>query len=115
MSTRSTPCRGASVRDFPLSVASRLRVWLDDPRHDPAVLADLAVALVLLFSKPGTRRLLWWTLAALAIAGMAWSRTYLQLHWLSDTLAGALLGIGIALLSFATVQISAQRSKPHPH
>jgi undecaprenyl-diphosphatase len=79
------------------------------------VLADLAVALVLLFSKPGTRRLLWWTLAALAIAGMAWSRTYLQLHWLSDTLAGALLGIGIALLSFATVQISAQRSKPHPH
>jgi membrane-associated phospholipid phosphatase len=64
-----------------------------------------AVAIVLLFSHPGTHRLIWWSLAGLAIAGMAWSRTYLQVHWLSDVLAGALLGIDIALASFATAQI----------
>jgi undecaprenyl-diphosphatase len=35
---------------------------------------------------------------------MAWSRTYLQVHWLSDAVAGAVLGIGITLLCFAAVQ-----------
>lgn len=69
-----------------------------------------AVALVLLFTRPGRRRLLWWSLAALVIAGMAWSRTYLQVHWLSDAVAGALLGIGITLASFAAVQTVASRS-----
>lgn len=65
-----------------------------------------AVALVLLFSRPGRLRLVWWSLAALAIADMAWSRTYLQLHWLSDALAGALLGVGVTLISFAAVQLT---------
>jgi undecaprenyl-diphosphatase len=68
-----------------------------------------AVALVLLFSHPGTHRLIWWSLAGLAIAGMVSSRTYLQVHWLSDVLAGALLGIGIALVSFAIAQIVSPR------
>jgi membrane-associated phospholipid phosphatase len=62
------------------------------------------VALVLLFTAPGTRRRLWWALASLGILGMAWSRTYLQVHWLSDVVAGALLGSGIALLTFAVAQ-----------
>jgi undecaprenyl-diphosphatase len=70
-----------------------------------------AVALVLLFSQPGSRWLVWWSLAALAVAGMAWSRTYLQLHWLSDTIAGALLGIGITLVSFAAAQLISPRSR----
>lgn len=64
-----------------------------------------AVALVVLLSRPGRTRLIWLLLAGLAIAGMAWSRTYLQLHWLSDVLAGALLGIGITLVSFATAEL----------
>jgi undecaprenyl-diphosphatase len=68
-----------------------------------------AVALVLLFSKPNRKRPLWWTLAALITAGMAWSRTYLQVHWLTDALAGALLGIALALASFATTQILLER------
>jgi undecaprenyl-diphosphatase len=71
-----------------------------------------AVALVLLFTLPGSRRLLlWWSLAALAIVGMAWSRSYLQVHWLSDAVAGALLGIGITLACFASVQTIG--SRPH--
>jgi membrane-associated phospholipid phosphatase len=36
---------------------------------------------------------------------MVWSRTYLQVHWLSDAVAGATLGVGVALLTVAAVQI----------
>ena len=43
------------------------------------------------------------------IAGMAWSRTYLHAHWLSDAVAGAILGVGVALLSLAVVQILSTR------
>jgi membrane-associated phospholipid phosphatase len=63
------------------------------------------VALVLLFTKAGPGRYLWWWLAAAGIAGMAWSRTYLQVHWLLDVLAGSVLGSGLALLVFAGVQV----------
>ena len=62
------------------------------------------VALVLLFTTPGTRRRWWWALAGLGVVGMAWSRTYLQVHWLTDVIAGALLGSGVSLLVFAIAQ-----------
>lgn len=68
-----------------------------------------AVVLVVSFTRPGRRRL-WWTLAALAIAGMCWSRVYLQVHWLSDVVAGALLGAGVALVCFAAVSASRMTS-----
>ena len=48
---------------------------------------------------PGRRR-------AVATAGMAWSRTYLQVHWLSDALAGATLGVG----SRSSVSVSSRPS-----
>ncbi|MGZ6660310.1 MAG: phosphatase PAP2 family protein [Solirubrobacteraceae bacterium] len=63
------------------------------------------VAAVLLFTKVGGRRRLWWGLALAGIAGMAWSRTYLQVHWLLDVLAGSLLGAGVALVVFAGLQL----------
>ena len=63
-----------------------------------------SVALVLLFTTPGTRRRWSWALASLGVVGMAWSRTYLQVHWLTDVIAGALLGSGISLLVFAIAQ-----------
>jgi undecaprenyl-diphosphatase len=62
------------------------------------------VALVLFFTTPGTRRRWWWALASLGAVGMAWSRTYLQVHWLTDVVAGALLGCGISHLVFAIAQ-----------
>ena len=80
------------------------------PSGHAAYAGATAVALVLSFSRPGSGRLIWWSLAALAIAGMTWSRTYLQVHWLSDATAGALLGIGVTLVSFAAVQLIAPRS-----
>jgi undecaprenyl-diphosphatase len=61
------------------------------------------VALVVLFTLPGRRRW-WWSVAALGVVGMAWSRTYLQVHWLSDVVGGSLLGIGISLTVFASLQ-----------
>jgi undecaprenyl-diphosphatase len=62
------------------------------------------VALVLLFTTPGTRRRWWWALVGLGVVGMAWSRTYLQVHWLTDVIAGALLGSGVSFLVFAIAQ-----------
>ncbi len=62
------------------------------------------VALVLLFTAPGSHRRWWWALAGLGVVAMAWSRTYLQVHWLTDAVAGALLGSGVSLLVFAIAQ-----------
>ena len=63
-----------------------------------------AVALVLLFTVAGPGRRPWWIVAGLGIVVMAWSRTYLQVHWLSDVVAGAALGIGVALVVFGAAQ-----------
>ena len=63
-----------------------------------------AVALVLLFTAAGPGRRPWWIVAGLGIVVMAWSRTYLQVHWLSDVVAGAALGIGVALAVFGAAQ-----------
>ena len=73
------------------------------PSGHAAYAGATCVALVLLFTAPGPRRTWWWLLAALATAGMAWSRTYLQVHWLSDVVGGAMLGIGIALVVCAAM------------
>jgi undecaprenyl-diphosphatase len=67
------------------------------------------VAVVLLFTAPAPGRRLWWPLAAAGVAGMAWSRTYLQVHWLLDVAGGALLGTGVALAVFATLQLLLRR------
>jgi undecaprenyl-diphosphatase len=75
------------------------------PSGHAAYAGATCVVLVLLFSVPGPRRRVWWALAALGIVGMAWSRTYLQAHWLSDVIAGSILGIGVTLLVFASAQL----------
>jgi membrane-associated phospholipid phosphatase len=85
------------------------------PSGHAAYAGATAVALVLLFSKPNRMRPLWWALAAVITAGMAWSRTYLQVHWLSDALAGSILGIALALASFATTQILLERGSNANH
>src|SRR6476619_3861272 len=79
------------------------------PSGHAAYAGVTCVALVLLFTAPGPRRRWWWTLAALGIAGMAWSRTYLQVHWLSDVIGGAALGIGISFVTFGAVQARSRR------
>ena len=81
------------------------------PSGHAAYAGATAVMLVLLFIPPGRLRRAGWVVAALLTAGMAWSRTYLQVHWLTDSVAGAMLGVGVALLSLAAVQILSERAR----
>ena len=84
------------------------------PSGHAAYAGATAVALVLLFSRPGRGRRPWLALAAAAIAAMTWSRTYLQVHWLSDAVAGAALGVAVALLSFGAAQLILARAAARP-
>lgn len=66
------------------------------PSGHVANAATLAVALALIFGR------VWvWYAGALYTVAMALSRTYLGAHWLSDTVGGALLGAGIAVIVWA--------------
>lgn len=57
------------------------------------------VAAVIALVPPGTRRA-WWALAAVAFSIlMGLSRAYLGAHWLSDAVAGILLGISCAVVT----------------
>ena len=60
-----------------------------------------AVALVLVLLPPGRERRRWELAAVVFAFVMASSRVYLHAHWLSDVVAGVLLGSGIALGSAA--------------
>jgi membrane-associated phospholipid phosphatase len=59
--------------------------------------AVTAVCLVLVLLPPGRARWKWEVRAVVFAFLMALSRVYLRAHWLSDVVAGALLGAGLAL------------------
>jgi membrane-associated phospholipid phosphatase len=78
--------------------------------------AVTAIGLVIVLLPPGHTRWVWERRAALFAALMAFSRTYLGAHWLSDVVAGALLGCGIAiacpaLLVEIRVRVNARRER----
>lgn len=70
--------------------------------HAVAAVAT-AIALVLVALPPGPRRRKWEIYALLFSFAMALSRVYLNAHWLSDVVAGTLLGAGVALGSAGLV------------
>ncbi|MFV0319347.1 MAG: phosphatase PAP2 family protein [Microbacterium sp.] len=66
------------------------------PSGHVANAATIAVALLVVFPR------VWTALAAAAwVLLMAFSRTYVGAHWLSDTLGGALIGAAAALIAAA--------------
>ncbi|GAA1778605.1 phosphatase PAP2 family protein [Agromyces lapidis] len=55
---------------------------------------------------------LWvWVLGALYTVLMAISRTYLGAHWFSDTVGGALVGVGVALVLWAIFAVPLERER----
>lgn len=71
------------------------------PSGHAAYAGATAVAVVLLVSDQAPPKARLWVVAGAATAGMAWSRTHLQAHWLTDVTAGAALGAGVSLATFA--------------
>jgi membrane-associated phospholipid phosphatase len=89
-----------------------VKAWTDRPRPPGSLIettgasfpsghaiatAVTAVGLVLVLAQPGPSRWRWEVNAVIFTSIMALSRVYLRAHWLSDTVAGALLGAGLAL------------------
>ena len=66
------------------------------------------LAAVIALVPPGRRRIAWGLAAAAFAVLMALSRAYLAAHWLSDAIAGLLLGAACALMA-ATAVDQAQR------
>lgn len=56
-------------------------------------LVVLLVIVALLIARPW-----FWAIVVAATAAMAFSRTYLDVHWLTDTTGGVFLGAGLALV-----------------
>ena len=73
------------------------------PSGHAVAAAATAVALVLVLLPAGRERRKWELIAVAFAFVMALSRVYLNAHWLSDVVAGVLLGTGVALGSAALV------------
>jgi membrane-associated phospholipid phosphatase len=89
-------------------VAFALKPWIGRVRPDGSsatsfpsahakTAAQVAVGLALLVTASVQRRALAWALAGAWIVAMAVSRTVLDEHWLSDVIAGSMLGAACAL------------------
>lgn len=46
---------------------------------------------------------------------MMLSRTYLGAHWISDTIGGLLIALGIAIIIWAPLASRLQRERERPH
>ena len=69
------------------------------PSGHTAMAATVAVILALVF-----RHWVAWVAGVVWVLVMAWSRTYLQAHWLTDVIAGALLGIVAGALVWSAIE-----------
>ncbi len=86
----------------------RVRPDLSDASSFPSAhaktAAQVAVGLVLVTTSPWRSRAVPWAIAIAWIVAMGLSRTVLNEHWLSDVIAGSLLGAACAVGTAALVQ-----------
>ena len=74
------------------------------PSGHVANAATIAVALAIIFPR------VWvWIVGAAYVLLMAFSRTYLHAHWLSDTIGGAALGAGVSCIVAAAFAVALAR------
>jgi len=73
--------------------------------------ATTAPGLVLALLPPGPARQRWLVVGLGAAGATALSRTYLNAHWLSDSLGGAALGVGYALAAPPLVRAAVRRHR----
>ena len=71
----------------------------------------IAVALVIVLVPAGARRRTAEALAILIVCVMAMSRVYLRAHWLTDALAGAVMGAGVAVIVAAVIHLMDDRRR----
>ncbi len=76
--------------------------------------AVTAVALVIVFLPAGPHRRIWELVAVGFAFFMAMSRTYLRAHWLTDVIAGTLLGAAAAVGVAAIVHVWWLRNRASP-
>ena len=78
------------------------------PSGHAANAATIAAVAVVLFPR------LWVVIAgAVWVVLMAFSRTYLHAHWLSDTVGGAMVGVGTALVVAAAMAVPLRSEQTH--
>lgn len=84
------------------------------PSGHVANAATIAVVVALVFGLGSDRRWWIWLVALGYVVAMALSRTYLGVHWLTDTIGGALIGAGIAVALWAPIadRLSAEPRSP---
>lgn len=84
------------------------------PSGHVANAATIAVVIALVFGLGPDRRGWVWLAASAYVVAMALSRTYLGVHWLTDTIGGALIGIGVAVALWAPIadRLSAEPRPP---
>lgn len=74
------------------------------PSGHAVAAAVTAFGIVIALVPRGRRRLSLIAVATLFAGSMAWSRTYLAVHWASDTVAGVCFGAAAALLTEVVVE-----------
>lgn len=82
------------------------------PSGHSALAACFVVVIAAILPQRARRR--WWPIGVALLAAMMFSRMYVAVHWFTDTLAGALLGAGIALVLWHALRRRIDAERPRP-